>query len=122
MTFVQLPTITDVFSNTTGASAWGAPAFAEFMPAMWWAIGSMAVAIILLWVFQHLQNIRDFMVSHFINQSIQQKSNLSWKEKRAIFGDMQEIIDENNLKRKINRLGYLFGEFKNYNHPRGYSS
>lgn len=122
MTFVNLPSFADMVDTSTGAGAWSAAAFTEFLPMMWWPIGIMAGALILSWLFSHLKTIRDYLVSHFTHYQIDEKPNLTWKEKRAIFGDMQEMIDEDNLKRKINRLSYLSGEFKDFDHYRGYSS
>jgi len=67
MTFVTLPSLSDVMSQTTGASAWAKPAFDEFLPAMWWPIGLMVAAIILYWVATHLKNVGSWMNQHLFN-------------------------------------------------------
>jgi len=122
MTFVSLPSITDVFSQSTGASAWAKPVFDEFLPAMWWPIGCFAAAAILIWIGSQIPLMINWMNEHLFGNTVDKVSNLSIKEKRRIFGDMQEIIDEDNLERKINRLGYLTGEFREYRHFRDYKS
>ena len=100
MTFVSLPSLTDVMSQSTGASAWAKPAFNEFLPAMFWPIGLFGAAVILLFIFSHLEQIRDWMVIRFGGPDLN-------KAKQAGSLDTSDSTDHNYYTGSSNRPGSL---------------
>lgn len=117
MTFVTLPSLTDVMSRTDGASAWAAPAFAEFFPAIALSIGLMAAAIIIYWIFTHLQTIGVYMQAHIhfgTPQSNPAPVDPHELKRRLIVGYEvgKTMIIHDNLSREMARLEKLYG----YNH------